>query len=818
MEAGIGLGLAFADFILKNWNKRNWGEFRASCIDELSGKYPESRKILIDFLSEDEVYDMMRKLPKGSDTDFQNFLQAFQDFCKGSNYEFDSKEIIKQIKFGAELGEASTTFEQISIRYQQKASENDEELLKKMNMVHEDVKDAKKKIDQLGKNNQKESPKQYSADSKNYKAYIAELKSKLDLQQQIKFNVSFTGEQVSGNSVEELSGFIKSKRRVILQGAAGGGKSVVVTDLVTNLIDKNVLPILVKLGEFQDLSTELRGLELNDIDSQMDILLRVAKGTMNIELLKNFDGETWIIVDGLNEITAGGYDEETIRNILSVLFEYARRTAPKTYVLVADRLTSRGFAQNWDFVTLNPMSEEEVTKQLDKNLGAGKYGKLSKSDLKILSRPFFLDIALKRKSPSLGSESDALRDFFTKQFKLCDKELGKLAEAAFETYKRYGSLSFNLEEFEKVTGKEICKTLLGGGTIKKSEGGNASFDHQLMHDYLVSRYIAMNEERWDFELFDIATLESNSPESIYLTLQQITDKDLADKFLLQVYDWNWNVAIKSIAKNSELEIRNYSADIETAMLALVAQKQFDSVHGTSNSARESLVSFESTIAKQFAQAKDLKELFKIVIGIEPKSDLFRQWKALFTIDRESEISQDTIKLIQSPNSLIGWTASNVLRECNLSESNQSQLGTILESSNANDPTQNTRRWRIVHALGRSPSKKNANLLFNALENDSYHWVRYGAARALVEMAAVTSDKYLREYILGTLHSMVENLKQNVLEKIGKTVFYKDAYGSWDETPIYLLEKIKGLQKHDQYTEKWQNIIIKYKEKKWKNNS
>ena len=65
--------------------------------------------------------------------------------------------------------------------------------------------------------------------------------------------------------------------------------------------------------------------------------------------------------------------------------------------------------------------------------------------------------------------------------------------------------------------------------------------------------------------------------------------------------------------------------------------------------------------------------------------------------------------------------------------------------------------------------------------------------------------------------MLENLKQNVLEEIGKTVFYKDAYGSWDEDAILLLKKIKGLQKHDQYTEKWNNTINEYKEKKWKNN-
>ncbi len=193
------LGFALADFILKNWKffKRNWGEFRSVCIDELSVEYSDSRQILINFFSEKEVYEMLKKLPKGSDSDFENFLQAFQDFCKGSSYEFDPKEIIKEIKFGAELGEADTSFEKISLRYLQKASENDGKLLEKMGTMDKDVKKGIEKLDELGKNNVNKTFEQFSDDSSTYNSYIEELKSKLDPQPKIKFNTFFMADHGS---------------------------------------------------------------------------------------------------------------------------------------------------------------------------------------------------------------------------------------------------------------------------------------------------------------------------------------------------------------------------------------------------------------------------------------------------------------------------------------------------------------------------------------------------------------------------------------------------------------------------------------------
>jgi len=118
-------------------------------------------------------------------------------------------------------------------------------------------------------------------------------------------------------------------------------------------------------------------------------------------------------------------------------------------------------------------------------------------------------------------------------------------------------------------------------------------------------------------------------------------------------------------------------------------------------------------------------------------------------------------------------------------------------------------------LGKFPSQENAGLLFEALENDGYHWVRYGAARSLVEMSAITENDELRKYILNKLTELLEGMKQNVVEEIGKTVFHKDAKGTWKEDIIPILEKAKNLQTSGPYTEKWEKTKREFEEERWK---
>src|SRR6185369_16186165 len=105
----------------------------------------------------------------------------------------------------------------------------------------------------------------------------------------------------------------------------------------------------------------------------------------------------------------------------------------------------------------------------------------------------------------------------------------------------------------------------------------------------------------------------------------------------------------------------------------------------------------------------------------------------FATPRGSALSDDDLAAIEHEDSLIGWTVANVAKRTTISESQAAMLRRLLQ--NAEDPIV---RWRAAHVLGAHPSEDNVTALLDAL-NDPYHWVRYGAVRSLIELAARSSD-------------------------------------------------------------------------------
>src|SRR5205823_6553944 len=56
---------------------------------------------------------------------------------------------------------------------------------------------------------------------------------------------------------------------------------------------------------------------------------------------------------------------------------------------------------------------------------------------------------------------------------------------------------------------------------------------------------------------------------------------------------------------------------------------------------------------------------------------------------------------------------------------------------------NVVRWRVVHALGAIPKYQAVQTLLRILDEDADEWVRFGAARSLVEVAASGSSTVRR---------------------------------------------------------------------------
>ena len=646
-----------------------------------------------------------------------------------------------------------------------------------------------------------------------HELYLSDFQNSVGSKLKVEFSLKIkTPEKII--PADSLDNFLANSRRVMLKGQPGTGKSSIVTRLSRYLIENEKVPVLINLKRWKpEYSKELEKNSLQPKE-KMDVIMKCSVVPITIEQVESFEKEICIIVDGLNEISGGAFGQETPQMIMGIVSDYIRKNYEKTTGLVTDRMQQRNFLEDWHASEMLPLETGEVEMIIEERFEKGSFNSLDKVNREILSNPYFLNFALNSDSPKFASASAALEKFFKDQMDFVENEIDLLAELVFQETKNH-DISFKLDNFEKLGESNIAKLKSG---VQDQGDGRFIFDHQLKHDYLLSRTLVKNQAMWDGLNFDVASLESNSLESIFMAFEQIKEKADGEKFLLEVYDWNLRAAIKSIQHADKMQIKNSSYELILAILALVAIKQFDPSHYTSTKAKDSLVDFGTTEAQELAKAKDLKEIINIIDKHGSGPEWFDKWKSLFSKNRNSKISEIQVDTILSDNSLTGWTASNVLHECDLDEDNQLQIRTIYKSSKGTDYKRSTIRWRAVHVLGPNPSNENSELLFCALENDSYPWVRYGAGRSLIEMAAKTESKDLRKNILKKIEKILPTLKINVVEEIGNTIFYKNAKGSWEEDALFILKKIRDLNGDEDkpHKGKWQGKIKEFEEGKWKN--
>ena len=165
------------------------------------------------------------------------------------------------------------------------------------------------------------------------------------------------------------------------------------------------------------------------------------------------------------------------------------------------------------------------------------------------------------------------------------------------------------------------------------------------------------------------------------------------------------------------------------MLAVLAERRWDIIQTTAQRAEDALRLFPLPVHEPFTQAADLEEVFRVITARDFEQPQFVMWRNLFTKRPTERVEDQEIELISDDDSVIGWTVANVLKRCKVNRIQQTRLREI---SAAASPTV---RWRVAHALGSHPSSTNMNYLASLVTADPDGWVRYGAIRSLVEMAA-----------------------------------------------------------------------------------
>lgn len=574
----------------------------------------------------------------------------------------------------------------------------------------------------------------------------------------------FRGKHVSVTAIGDLIAGALSTGRLMLCGKGGSGKTTTMHRLGIQALEAGILPLFIDLHRWSAEDDQKWNQLTPEIDRSIDYILhKFSNPNFSSAVLDTLDLGTprLLLFDGLNELASN-----VAARIIEAVDAYVR-LAVKTSVIVSDRMIRREFRDphRWKLAVVMPLDTSEMRKYL--NTETKTVPRIDMNDVmttSLLSTPYFLDQVLKTSGDS-QTRAAALTMYFSKHVSLTGSELDSTSKAAFRAYEQNTARAFSIDDFRTLAGERATKKLLDAEALIIDDG-MAYFDHHLKHDYLASRYLARSgENAWTSSTFNALTFYASSFDALSLALEQITIVETADVFVRHLYDWNPYAAAYAVTDLESGRAASISAEMETVLLAMLAERRWDIVKASARRATDALSLFSPEKADTFLNSKHLEDIFEQLRSVPSSREWFRFWLQLFTRQPGAAIEDDLLQLILDSDSVLGWTVANLLKRSFVTESQQESLRRFLTRSSP------TIRWRVVHVLGFFPTEINVKTLLSVLADEQDGWVRYGAVRSLIEMAART-DEQLRKLIVSSLLDFVDKLMddQKTIEELGRVIF------------------------------------------------
>jgi len=581
-------------------------------------------------------------------------------------------------------------------------------------------------------------------------------------------------------------------RRLLVSARGGGAKTVLLRRIAKQALGLGIIPILVSLKGWTGRNYEEWKAAPSSVARLDYVLAKFAIVPVTALIIDEFDSRRGrlILIDGLNEVNS-----RTGQDLVHILDEYVRFAA-STSVIVTDRLVRRVFdSQRWQLAELLPLPETEIRSQVMTRFGSlAEYQALPAESRELLSSPYFLDLYLKDGKVQ-RTKSDEFRAYFLSHV-ISEDELDVAANAAFEAY-RTQSRTFKVDDFTKYAGPQIVEKLRDSGTLM-IDGELAYFDHHLKHDYLVSRFLSSHKSLWNADTFKIVSFGASSFEAITLALEQVPSVEDSDFFLRRVYDWNPYASGTALA---DARATLVSTEMQLVMLAMFAERRWDLLSATAQKASDTLQLIKSDLAESFKSAASLEEIFALLLSLESTSDWFKDWRGLYTKPRGAEASETDLDRLTDEDSVMGWTSSNVLKRCELSPHQQARVRELLAAPDA------VIRWRAAHVLGAFPDNDNLASLLSAL-GDQDLWVRYGAIRSLVELAARSHE--LADRVFSEIFKKIDLISEhwNIVEEFQRAVLVsEDARpNNWRDLVLPVAAELQARAVTEERIEEWNRVL------------
>lgn len=572
---------------------------------------------------------------------------------------------------------------------------------------------------------------------------------------------------------DDLTGIALRFGRVLLQARGGAGKTFTMQRAAEAVADAMRSAAVVRV-------TGLTFAGKNDAGSVSEELLALTAPDVTVDLLRG-GAPCVIMVDGLNEA-----ERSLAEGVLAAADLLASRH-PNLGVVVSDRLVRRDVpTDTWALATLTKVPDDEVRRLTNRKPG--------ESFPDVLTNPYYLENA--RRSPDEPVGPAMHERFLIDHGGVRPEDLERLTAAAYGQYDSQRSRILDLGSLRRDAGDRVVDALLGAQVVGAEE---LVFRHHLIHDYLAARHVAQDASRWDRDTFDVLTFGAASFDALGMVLQQTALS--VDLLVRRVHDWNMYGAAHLLVEDRGAGRRVGSA-MRLELLGSLAARRFDRVSATAQQVSDALRIDGSDLAQRLLHADSLAAILRVV-AVEASalgSDEIREWLALFGRESGAPAADDDLAALREADSLLGWTASNVLKRLVLSEKQRELL--LAQTTDDND----TLRWRAVHVLGAHPHEGVKDRLLTVLSEDPDVWVRYGALRSLVEIAAST-DRAERDDIFQELASRAGAIAEEprLLKEVERALPVDEQPADWADSAGLLLQELWARSETAAEQDRWRRV-------------
>jgi hypothetical protein len=546
--------------------------------------------------------------------------------------------------------------------------------------------------------------------------------------------------------------------RLLIAAEAGAGKSSVAVRVLARAIQRRVATVRIDLRRWSpEVHDAWKAMRHSDTRRMALLLERLSDVSIRERRLRGLaeNHGAIVVVDGLNEVPPSA-----TRELLWVLDVFASR-CPWAGAVVCDRLQRRPLpSAHWRLATVTRVRRPDGQDGPDNAL--------------------LLDIA-GQSDDGTYNEATILRAHLVAHADLGDQDLAALDATCLGLYRQYREGQgrfFEIDALADGVGGDVVERLLRSGELRR-EGERAYFRHHLFHDALAAGAVAGNPDMWSRDWLDALTFAANSYDAVALALELIDTAEAADAFVTAVYDWSLYGAAYAVSQGRRHGSVAVSFSTELALLAVLAERRWDPVAPSVQKVEDALRVAPTEPADALLAARDLDEVVALV-SQHADEDARRTWLSLFA----GKVPVDQLIDMLHHGPVPGWIASNALRRHPLDPTSRAA---VLDALSSDDKTV---RWRAAHTLGADASDEAVYALLGALDDErEWHWVRYGAVRALVELAA--HDDIRREWVLKELQERLIVLAKDelVFRELESALQLRNPPTGWATAVAPLIEEL-----------------------------